>query len=139
MAGWLGLGVGSFVLMSDSLHVYEHDLDKLKITEDIPYAPNTDSLALSKDQFDYVLNIMGSVMDELRNDFLSPARFTQLIEGTELPKSWCNLLLIVAADAARRRNWTDKMNSSAAECSNPALIAAWKAWLERCQSNNTLR
>ncbi len=136
MAGWLGLSVGSFVLISDSLHVYEHDLEKLKITENMPVAPNTDSLALSRDQYDYVLKIMGSVMDDLRSDMLVAARFTQLIERTDLPESWCNLLRIVAADAARRRNWIDEMTNAAGQCTNPALNAAWKAWLERCLSHN---
>ncbi|MGZ5043188.1 MAG: thymidylate synthase [Methylobacter sp.] len=135
MAGWLGLGVGSFVLVSDSLHVYEHDLEKLKITKTIPYAPNTDSLALSKDEYDHVLRTIGNIMEELRSDLLSPVRFTQLINGTNFPISWRNLLLIVAADAARRRGWVAEMESAASQCTNPALNVAWEAWLERCLLN----
>jgi len=134
MAGWLGLDVGSFVLITDSLHVYVHDLEKLQITEKAPYAPNTDSLALPKDEFDHVLLLMGNAMDELRNDSLSPARFTTLLDETDLPISWRNLLRIVAADVARRRDWADEMKNAADQCTNLALNVAWKAWLERCLS-----
>jgi thymidylate synthase len=137
MAGWLGLDVGSFVLVSDSLHVYEHDLAKLMIAETMPSARNTDSLALPKDKFDHVIRIIGIAMDELRTDSLLPARFIELIYNATLPKSWCNLLCIVAADAARRRNWVEEMESAGSECTNPALNAAWSAWLERCRSHNT--
>lgn len=135
MAGWLSVEVGSFVLISDSLHIYEHDIEKLKIAEIAPSARNTDSLALPKNEFDQVLSIVGSVMDELRAEELLPARFMQIIEANGLPKSWHNLLCIVAADAARRRNWIDETEAASSRCNNPALNAAWYAWIERCTSH----
>lgn len=134
MAGWLGIEVGSFVLISDSLHIYEHDIDKLKIAGIAPSARNTDFLALPKEEFDQVLSIVGNVMDELRTENLLPARFMDLIGNVELPTSWHNLLYIVAADAARRRNWVDETGVASGQCTNPALNAAWNAWVERCMS-----
>jgi thymidylate synthase len=134
MAGWLGIEAGSFVLMSDSLHIYEHDMDNLKIHRIAPAALNTDSLALPKEEFERVLPIVGSLMDELRTETLLPARFIEVIGGIELPTSWRNLLCIVAADAARRRNWVAETVAASSQCTNPALNAAWKAWVERCIS-----
>lgn len=135
MAGWLGIEVGSFVLISDSLHIYEHDIDKLKVAGIAPSARNTDSLALSKDEFDQVLSIVGNAMDELRADKFLPARFMQIIRTNSLPTSWRNLLCIVAADAARRRNWIDGTEAASGQCTNPALTVAWDAWVERCLSH----
>src|SRR5574340_190250 len=135
MAGWLGVEIGSFVLISDSLHIYEHDIEKLKISEIAPSARNADSLALPKEEFDQVLSIVGKVMDELRSEKLLQARFMELIASAELPTSWHNLLCIVAADAARRRNWIDETKSASSQCTNPALNAAWDAWVERCMSH----
>lgn len=134
MAGWLGIEVGSFVLMSDSLHIYEHDIEKLKISEIAPSARNTDSLALPKEKFDQVLSIVGNVMDELRAEELLPARFMQLIGANDLPTSWHNLLCIVAADSARRRNWINETGAASRQCTNLALNTAWNAWVERCLS-----
>jgi len=134
MAGWLGVGVGSFVLISDSLHIYEHDIEKIKIAQVAPSARNTDSLALPKDKFDQVLSIIGNAMDELRAEELLPARFMQLIGSIGLPTSWRNLLCIVAADTARRRHWSVEMEAASSQCTNPALNAAWDAWFERCKS-----
>lgn len=132
MAGWLGVEVGSFVLMADSLHLYERDLDKLKVSETTPPARNTDSLALSKKEFDLVLSIVGNAMDELRAAELMPTRYGQLINDNNLPISWKNLLCIVAADAARRRNWINEMMAASSQCTNPALNTAWSAWVARC-------
>ena len=134
MAGWLGVEVGSFVLMSDSLHIYEHDIEKLKIAEIVPSARNIDSLALSKGEFDQVLSIIGNILDELRSEGLLPGRFKKLIESINLPRGWHNLLCIVAADAARRRNWIDEVEVASGQCTNPALSAARNAWVQRCLS-----
>jgi thymidylate synthase len=132
MAGWLEIEVGSFVLISDSLHIYDHDMEKLKIAGAPPSARNLDSLALPKKEFDQVLTIVGNAMDELRSENLLPTRFIELIRGIGLPMSWRNLLCIVAADTARRRNWIDETAAASSQCTNPALNAAWNAWLERC-------
>lgn len=134
MAGWLGIEVGSFVLVSDSLHIYEHDIEKLKIAEVAPTARNTDSLALPKEEFNRVLSVVGNFMDELRTEELLPARFMQMIGAGEIPTSWRNLLCIVAADAARRRNWVDEAEAASGQCTNPALNVAWNAWVTRRNS-----
>lgn len=134
MAGWLGLEVGSFVLIADSLHIYEHDLEEFYISETPSSARNTESLSLPKNEFDQVLLIMGAAMDELRNEKLLPTRFMELIANKNLPPSWRNLFCVVAADTARRRNWKNEVEAASSQCTNPVLNTAWNAWLERCTS-----
>jgi len=48
IAGWLGLEVGSFVLVADSLHMYEHDSEEFYISESTSSVINTESLSLPK-------------------------------------------------------------------------------------------
>lgn len=134
MAGWLGFEVGSFLLMSDSLHIYEHDIKKLSISDKPLEVRNTDSLALPKKEYAAVLSDITNAMDELCTKTLSRARFMQLVETCNMPKSWHNLLCIAAADAARRRSWNDETESASSQCTNPALVAGWSAWVERCTS-----
>lgn len=133
MAGWLGVEVGSFVLMADSLHLYDSDIEKLAVAEQAPLTANNDRLNLNKNEFDRVLALVGEAMDELRSAPLLPARFVQLIERNDLPTAWHNLLRIVAADSARRRNWRDEMKLASSSNTNPMLDAAWRAWGERCE------
>lgn len=132
MAGWLGLEVGSFVLVSDSLHLYERDIAHCSIAKDRNVPANDDSLALPKREFDSVLKAMEISMDALRAKRLSIRRFTDVITLHNLPTAWANMLYVAAADAARRRGWFDEMQLAVAGCNNPALRAAWAAWHVRC-------
>lgn len=136
-AGWLGVEVGSFVLIADSLHMYEHDYEEFYISENPSRTLNTESLSLPKEVFDKVLLEMVSAMDELRSAELIPKRFREQISNNNLPTSWQNLLCIVAADAARRRNWVNEMSAAHNKCSNQALSEAWLAWFERSKSRKT--
>ena len=71
-------------------------------------------------------------MNEMRSDLLTPARLFDMIESIGLSTGWANYMYVVAADAARRRSWSDEMHAVANKCSNPALQEAWRAWLARC-------
>jgi thymidylate synthase len=134
VAGWLGIEVGSFVLMCDSLHLYEHDVANVSIASHQASINNPDSLALAKSDFDRVLSIVGSIADDLRADGLTPTRLMQSISSSDVPTSWRNLLAIVAADSARRRGWQTETEAVSEICTNPVLSAAWRAWVARRSS-----
>lgn len=137
MAGWLGLEVGSFVLVADSLHMYEHDSKEFYISESPLSVENTESLSLPRSEFDQVLLVMGNAMDEFRSEKILPKRFMELVMNSNLPTSWRNLLCVVAADTARRRNWENEADAAICQCNNPALSTAWYAWLERCRARKS--
>lgn len=132
MAGWLGVETGSFSLVTDSAHIYEHDVGKLSVLAIAPSAYNTDSLALAKQTFDRILVVVGHTLDDLRAEQLSKVRFNCLIQAEDIPTGWHNLVLIAAADAARRRGWSNEAQEARSRCTNPALKVSWDAWLERC-------
>lgn len=134
MAGWLGLEVGSFVLVADSLHMYEHDSEEFYISESTPSVSNTDSISLPKIEFEQMLLAMGNAMDELRHEQLSSRRFMELIMNNDFSTGWRNMFCIVAADAARRRNWGNETDAAFSQCKNPALRSTWNAWQERCRT-----
>lgn len=131
LAGWLKVEVGSYVQVSDSLHLYEHDLPKFSVASEATTVHNTDNLALDKKEFDEVFPLVCEAMDELTSEDLVPAQHRALLERCDLPASWHNLLRIAAADAARRRKWQDEAKQAAEQCTNPALKVAWKAWAGR--------
>lgn len=136
LAGWLSLEVGSYVQLSDSLHIYEND-SEFYISKARPAIINTDNLALPKTEFDRALKLVGNSMDELRRPELSRERFLDLvIKRNDLPQAWHNLLRITAADAARRRKWSDCVAIVIAECDNPVLAYLWNGWIERHKSKN---
>lgn len=130
LAGWLGLELGSYVQVSDSLHLYEHDLKKLEIASESVQVLNSDCLALPRPEFERVLSEIGGAMDRLRAHSLARRDFHSTCE-ISLPEGWQNLLRIAAADAARRRDWTEEMDMAAEACRNDVLLMAWKNWKAR--------
>jgi len=131
MAGWLGVELGNYVQVSDSLHFYEHDLERISVAEKQDAVANTDVLSLPKDDFDRMLIELGAIMDRLRAKDLTPEEFRGLVFDAKLPGGWQTALAIAAADSARRQNWREEMEEAADACTSPMLRAAWQAWLER--------
>ena len=136
MAGWLGLEVGSYDHLSDSLHVYEDDFEALKgFARQVETAPNTDSLRLPKVKSDGAFAALEKRLDAMTDDHLTERRMRELVEGDGLPEAFKNLLRITAADSARRRGWIGMSEAAAAECTNSALLQVWEGWSARMGPN----
>lgn len=127
-AGWLGLEVGHYHQVSDSLHYYEKDLPSFSIADNMSFAENNDSLALPKPEFDQLLITMMKSLEVLSSQHLSKDSFKSICLDADLPQSYQNLLLIAAADSARRRGWFDEAALAVEACTNKALRLAWSNW-----------
>lgn len=131
LAGWLGLELGAYHHISDSLHVYETDMDALKADATINIPKNTDNLSLKKDEFEIQLRAISSSLKILSSHDLSIDTFNSIIEDIQLHQGYKNLLAIAAADSARRRMWPNEMKKSLSKCSNDLLILAFNRWESR--------
>ena len=131
IAGWLRLDVGRYGHLSDSLHVYEEQAAKFSMARVASTAANRDRLGLSKAESDVVLHKVMDAAESLTTPQLSTTMFRSLCVSDELPEAYRNLVLIMAADAARRRNWNTEMDHAASNCSNPVLQIAWDHWKQR--------
>ncbi len=130
-AGWLGIEVGSYFHLSDSLHVYEQDLNKLELVSDIEEAPNTDSLGLSKRESEQVIGELCDRIRLLSRKRCSKKQLIDIADWQNSPEAYRNLLRIVAAESARKRKWKTQAITIANKCTNPALRQLWSRWLQR--------
>lgn len=134
MAGWLGLEVGAYVHLSDSLHVYEKDFTELKGFDGrVEIAPNTDSLRLPKSESDGAFATLERCLNAMTDDRLTERRMRELVKGDGLSEAFKNLLRIVAADSARRRDWIGLSEAAVGECTNGALLQVWEGWSSRTE------
>ena len=124
MAGWLDLDLGEYVQISDSLHVYERDRASVDASRGSTCPFNIDSLALRKSEFAEVLAIMVQAIDELG----SAGSARNRIEELRLPVAYQNLLLVVAAEAARRQRDAERIKRAMEACTNQALAYLWSRW-----------
>ena len=133
LAGWLGVEVGPYTHFSDSLHVYERDWSSVEMALPQTFGPvtNTDDLALPRMRFNEVFPLIEQKVEAMTKPNLSVEQLTEVAHFAEAPSAYRNILLILAADTARRRSWTSKAEAFAEKCDNPALSLLWTNWLER--------
>lgn len=138
VAGCLGVSVGPYTHVCNSLHVYQNDLDTFS------FAPksalrSTSSLLLPKKEAFEAISIFERVLERLGDPALTGAECTDIIRHAVLPPGHHNLLLIAAADIARRLGWDDVMTEAVQGCSDPLLLAVWKKWCERWVRSRELK
>lgn len=133
LAGWIGVGLGGYQQITDSLHVYEKDRSAIRasIREYVPAPINDDHLSLPKQESGLALSTMEEGIAALASEELTEVSASNMIQGQSLPDGYRNLLCLVIAEAARRRGWVDPMAEAVATCSNPMLREVWRLWMER--------
>ena len=139
VAGWLGIEVGQYTHLSDSLHVYEKDLTAIRALEGARAEPNVDSIALPLEESMRVWRELEHLTDRLVAANLASAQLENLLRSSGLPPAFRNYLAILAADAARRRGWIDVMKEVVKTCLNPALLQLWGSWLARTSAPQAVR
>ncbi len=128
MAGWLGVDLGTYHHVSDSLHVYENDLAKFTVTSGSSEPRSTDRLALPKAAWNTVAAEFIETLDRLRMPDLDAGECRELALSRDRPQGYANLMKVAAADAARRHHWNDLAEEILEACANPALRGACDAW-----------
>jgi len=134
LAGWLGVSIGQYQQVSDSLHVYERDWDVLTRIQPVRTpARNSDSLMFQKSEADQLWSELSRRMERLAYEKEMAARdWLRNACWLGAPEAFQNMLRVVAADDARRRGWDSEADSLGRECTNPSLVLALTRWVERC-------
>jgi thymidylate synthase len=139
IAGWLNLDLGSYCHWSDSMHAYADNIDNFSVNEEILLLKNSDNLRTNIIEGQRIIEQLYRRMKELTKSSMSISDLIQISLGDELPPSYRNLLLVLGAESARRRNYFDEANIIMDACSNPLIFQAWQLWLQRVSAPiNTL-
>jgi thymidylate synthase len=131
VAGWLGIEVGTYHQLSDSLHIYERDISKIRQRSKPESHRNPDSLMLPKMQSEQIWGDIAHRMFLLASTGDLSIVEWRKITDIEGPEAFRNLFSVVAADDARRRGWTNCAEEAMKVCTNPALIESWRNWTLR--------
>lgn len=131
LAGWLNLELGTYYQISDSLHVYTHDLNQYSLDNDRESIKNTDNLALNKHDSDELLSEIYSQLHLLINPNLTNTELNNLItvSSSTMPPGYRNLFLISCAYAAKKRSWEHQMLEAISLCKNKTLVNIWNLWI----------
>jgi len=138
LAGWLGLDVGTYNHVSDSLHVYERDLDQIKSLRPVPIEENTDSFALSKPDFDLVFPELEEGSNNITDEACTVEYLVGKVNNCTLPAAYRNVLCVLCAEGVRRRKQSCRIDEIMAHCTNPAYTQLYDRWLSRFQGDTAI-
>ncbi|WP_157693714.1 thymidylate synthase [Opitutus sp. GAS368] len=135
IAGWLGVGLGTYTHWSDSLHFYEDSL------QSSPVAPvqatvhmNTDTLSLPEAEFDRIWPSVMRLAEAITDETHSSKQLMEMLAQTALPLGWANIVRILLAEGLRRRRAINDIPAVVESVSNPALKDLWARWFVRVGS-----
>jgi len=131
LAGWLGVEPGSYHHLSDSLHVYEKDREKILMSEPLNSDLNTDSLCLPKSDSERILGELDRRIEAMSSTNITDKELIHLTKFEGCPAAFQNLLLLVGADGARRKFSLSLAQELMSLCTNPALQQLWVRWVAR--------
>jgi len=133
LAGWLDLELGAYYQISDSLHVYTHDLNQYSLDNESKVIVNTDNIALNKHDSDEVIKDVYNRLHLLVKPNLTTTELSNLMfsSNTTLPTGYKNLFLISCAYAAKKRGWDNEMLEAIELCENKTLVNIWNLWITR--------
>jgi len=135
IAGWLGLELGEYNQVSNSLHVYTRDLERVYNAQRKPVPLNTDSLAFPKSDSEHFFAELASNIDNLIDNRRKLEPMVSKIASSSLPESFKNMLSVLTAEAARRRKRNDLVTDAISCCRNPIYRYLYDRWLVRCGSS----
>ena len=140
MAGWLGVECGTYNQLSDSLHLYARDEAHIQRSLPVaPLVPNTDSLSLPRKQSQIVWDELALRIDQMIVPTLNQGKLLEISKWDAAPQAYQNILVLLAAEAARRHKWHPLSKELISTCTNPILSASWALWLTRMNAAGSPR
>lgn len=132
MAGWLGLSVGSYNHLSDSLHVYQSDHKHIENSVPQFIDDMVDPIALPKEAFDAVLSELERRSNAITEEGIPAVALLASVDQCVLPSSYRNILAVLSAEGARRRLQPEIAEKIMTRCTNGAYLQLYDRWLARC-------
>jgi thymidylate synthase len=130
LAGWLGIGLGRYTHLSDSLHIYERDAAHLESLSALEIPGSQDDLRLPVQASQTAWKTLNDAVDQLIIPGLTE-RGVEEVAMFPITMPMRNLLLIICADSARRRGFGDLAAQLSTQCTNPVLSLGWRRWADR--------
>lgn len=130
IAGWLGVGLGPYVHMSDSLHIYQRHWGLLeqKLSPESNIPVNSGDLTFrSYDEWEVMFQYLLRSAKELTEN-KSPSKLTGVLSNSMgLPRAYREWIALLAAEALRRRGYDSKA-WKVIDSAGPFWGASWKQW-----------
>ncbi len=96
---------------------------------------NTDSFALSQNEFDLVFYELERQSNAVIDQTTSTESLVEQVNKCNLPAAYRNVLCVLCAEGARKRKHEDRIHEIMACCTNPGYSHLYNRWLSRLRSD----
>ena len=131
LAGWLGLELGGYHQVSDSLHIYDDSADFIRRSAASPPASNLDNLALPKEVSEHAFRTLEQLVEKIVGEQCVVEELVDSWLAISLPMGFQNMARVLCAEAARRRQRYDLAQRVMEACTNPVFQSLYQGWLAR--------
>lgn len=135
MASWLGVQLGSYIHVADSLHIYERDIESFKCTPNGLEYDTAQTFLLPYDESNHlIMTIYQALCDvaegkmtkhELKDIFDRDSKFN--IAKSDFFK---DIISVIGSDAARRQGYVDLAYGLVGSCVDQNLKSISTSWLD---------
>ena len=130
LAGWLNIEVGTYNHLSDSLHFYDSDSDDFSCSSNVELLFNKDDIRLQKIQSDKCFKMLYQKMVQMKSSEITKKSFSRIFDCDSSNQAIHNILLVIGADAARRKRWCTLSENLIRDCTNLVFKELWNQWAE---------
>lgn len=131
LAGWLGLESGTYNHYSDSLHLYQRDVKKIKFGND-NMIHNEDSLAISKKDSDKLFPDMYERMSFLSlHKNITESQLRECVYLDSNYTAYNNIMFVIVAYVAQKCENYKLVSEIMDRCTNKLYCQMWKKWLDK--------
>lgn len=138
LAGWLGLEVGSYQHLSDSLHIYDgKEVGFVKESKPVALESNSDNIALPFAASCAAWAELATALDQIVDASTTLDALVKQANECRLPVGFANILRVLVADGLRRRDHINEADVVMKLCSNKAYKQLWHRWCSRNKKPTT--
>lgn len=131
MAGWLGVELGSYHHVSDSLHIYEDTKQDVLAASATEVPINADSLAATFEDTEAIARCIERLILRIIDKHVSSHELIDELQAMRIPVGWMNIASVLTAEGARKRRDKQALTQAIGSCTNPVFLHLYDRWLER--------
>lgn len=129
LSGWLNVGVGHYTHISDSLHIYDQDLNCC--AKRYTNAINTDILSIPKNDFELIICDIYERLELIATNDISYDRLKNLATLGSKYEAYNNLLLIICSYVSNNLKIHRLTEELLAQCTNSLYVEMMKAFINK--------
>ena len=131
LAGWLGVRVGPYNVVIDSLHVYVDRWTTVAASAPQRSVDNPDAICLDRDESEAAFGELTRLAEAIADESTSGRELKGWVQSTSLPPAYRNMLAVLCAEGVRRRANLDTAREIVELCGNPVYRHLCSRWFHR--------